>query len=149
VQSYKCSVLFISGFYTLFIVSSDLQHPFPLVCTIGHATAFAVNAALVVSLWQHCTWTVSLHPPINARQATSIILQVFGLVWNSLWQGWSTQSVTSLTKNPHTPTTIFIFECRLDDLPSLLSLWTALHCFRCLSYARAKPRAICFVGEKS
>jgi len=38
--------------------------------------------------------------------------------------------MTSLTKNPHPATKIIFFESRLEYLPSLLSLWTALYHFR-------------------
>jgi len=34
------------------------------------------------------------------------------------------------------------FECRLEDLPSLLSLWTALYHFLRLSYTRSNPPVI-------
>jgi len=52
--------------------------------------------------------------------------------------------MTSLTKNPQPPSKKFFFEWRLEDLPSLLSLWTALYRFRHQSYAHTNPRAICF-----
>jgi len=35
-------------------------------CNVGHAAAFAVNAAVVRSQWQPRVWTFPLHPPINA-----------------------------------------------------------------------------------
>jgi len=48
---------------------------------VGHATAFTVNAALVVMRWQHYTCTVLLHPLTNAdheaEQAASTIFQAF------------------------------------------------------------------------
>jgi len=50
--------------------------------------------------------------------------------------------MTSLTKKPATPKQKFFFECRLEDLPCFLSLWTALYNFRHPSYAHAKPHAI-------
>jgi len=34
--------------------------------------------------------------------------------------------MTSLTKNPQPPTKKFFFECRLEDLPNLLRVWTGL-----------------------
>ena len=55
--------------------------------------------------------------------------------------------MTSLTKNLHPPTKKCFFECRLEDLLSLLSLWTALCRFRRQSYARAKPREIRFLAR--
>jgi len=50
--------------------------------------------------------------------------------------------MTSLTKNPHSPTKKIFFVCRHEDLPRLSSLWTALYHFQCPSYTCAKPRAI-------
>ena len=44
----------------------SVGRPSLLDCTEGHAAAFAVNAALMVSQRQHRAWTVPLHPPINA-----------------------------------------------------------------------------------
>jgi len=40
------------------------------------------------------------------------------------------------------PNQKYFSHCKLQDLPSLLSLWTALYHFRRQSYARAKPRVI-------
>jgi len=50
--------------------------------------------------------------------------------------------MTSLTKNPHPPTKKFFFECRPEDLPRLLRVWTAPYCFQYQSYVFARPRAI-------
>jgi len=50
--------------------------------------------------------------------------------------------MTLLTKNSQPPTKKIFFECRLEDLLHLLSLWTALYHFRRPSYVHAKSRAI-------
>jgi len=56
-------------------------HLFPLTCAVGHAAAFAVNAALVASQWQRRTWNAPVHPPINAEhETTSNVYQVFGMI---------------------------------------------------------------------
>jgi len=44
--------------YTWFLcsfqnVTNGLHRPFTFACAVGHAAAFAVNAALVASHWQH------------------------------------------------------------------------------------------------
>jgi len=53
--------------------------------------------------------------------------------------------VTSLTKNPHSPTKKFIFECRLQDLPRLLRLWPGQQHLLDRRNSRAKPCAFwCF-----
>jgi len=54
------SNIYFSFVYTWFLysiqsVTSDLQHPFSLAYAVGHMAAFAVNAALVASQWQHHT----------------------------------------------------------------------------------------------
>ena len=49
--------------------------------------------------------------------------------------------MTWLNKYP-LPQAKNFFECRLEDLPCLLSLWTALYHFWRPSYTRAKPHAI-------
>ena len=41
------------------------------------------------------------------------------------------------------------FECRLEDLPHLLSFWTALYCFQRQSYACAKPCVIRLFWHKN
>jgi len=60
----------------------------------------------------------------------------------------STYDVTH--KKSASPTQKNVFHCKLQDLPNLLSLWTALYnSFRRQSYARAKPHVIRFLGVKS
>jgi len=58
-------------------------HRIPLACAVGRAAAFAVNAALGASQWQHRVRTVFLHPPINtyqdAGQAANSVFQVYGV----------------------------------------------------------------------
>jgi len=60
----------------------------PLACTVGPASAFAVNAALMASQWKHRVGTLSLHPNINAEheagQAAITVFEVFGMTeWES------------------------------------------------------------------
>jgi len=38
----------------------------------------------------------------------------------------TTSLMMPLIKNPQPPTKKFCFECRLEDLPNLLRVWTAL-----------------------
>jgi len=58
-----------------------------LLCSAGHAAAFAVNAAFMSNQWQHRASTVPSHPSINAEheagQVAGAIFQVFGMKRNS------------------------------------------------------------------
>ena len=79
-----CSLSFILVFLLLSGVTGVVcGRPSPLACAVGHATDFAVNAALVARQWQHRASTVSLYPPIKAEheagQAASTIFQVFSI----------------------------------------------------------------------
>jgi len=81
----------------------------PLVCAVCPAAAFAANAALVASQWQHCASILSLHPPINpeheAGQSASQCFQVFGMAWpgiepNQLWWRFLNQVYHSSPDRP-------------------------------------------------
>jgi len=68
-------------------VTSGQWRPPPLACAVGHTAAYAVNAALVESQWQHRTWTASLHPTI--KQAACTTFEVYRMTRpNSLHQLW-------------------------------------------------------------
>jgi len=50
----------------------------------------------------------------------------------------------SLTKNLQLPTKKVFFHCRLEDLPNLFRVWTALQCNRRSSYAVGKATDNCW-----
>ena len=73
---------------------SGLQCAFLLGCAMGHTAAFAVNAALVTTKWQHHTWTDPLHPLINTEHK---IIQDTNIVFESLvWPGRELNQVYQL-----------------------------------------------------
>jgi len=53
--------------YSLWSVTSDLQHPSPLTLrgVDNHEATFVVNTALVANQWKNRAWILSLQPPIN------------------------------------------------------------------------------------
>ena len=52
---------------SLWSVTTGQRLPSPLACAAVHAAAFAVNAALVASKWQHRAWSVPMHPPMGTE----------------------------------------------------------------------------------
>jgi len=53
--------------------------------------------------------------------------------------------MTSLTQNPKPKTKKFLFHCWLQDLPSLLRVWTALYHNWWQYFACAKTDANCWI----
>jgi len=54
--------------YSLRNVSGDLRRLSTLACAGSYAATFVLNAALMESPWQRCSWTLSLLTAINIQQ---------------------------------------------------------------------------------